>query len=232
MKKIILIAILVSGCFGYPTEWDIELWEQKIENSNLSVYKFDAWGGRDSNVSGLKIIESSKGFTQEDVLKKDEFSFFKSIPNKNSLEVIRTIRKTDESSNEPIEKKSYWIKGIAVNQETYEYNGTVTGICALKSYQFKSFEETRNSLIFYENKSQFVNGESYDRILIPKGNVYLITSKDKRFLERVVYSDLMVFEDEVNNNRVKSCRITKYFYPIDKIKIGDFSDYGIYKPIK
>ena len=69
----ITLLILISGCLGYPTEWDIELWEQKIENSNLSVYKFDAWGGRDSNVSGLKIIESSKGFTQKEVLKEDEF---------------------------------------------------------------------------------------------------------------------------------------------------------------
>ena len=73
MKKSfqLTILILMSGCLDYPTDWDIELWEQKIENSNLSVYKFDAWGGRDSNASGLKIIESSKGFTQKDVLKED-----------------------------------------------------------------------------------------------------------------------------------------------------------------
>ena len=172
----------MSGCLGYPTDWDIELWEQKIENSDFSVYKFDAWGGRDSHVFGLKIIESSKGFTQDDVMKEDEFSFFKSIPNIENLKVIKTIRQTGKNSNKPIEKKSYKIRGITVNRETYEYNGAVTGICTLKSYHFKSFEETRDSLIFYHNKSQFVNGKNYDRISIPKGNVYLMTSKDNQVL--------------------------------------------------
>ena len=222
----------MSGCLGYPTKWEIELWEQKIEDSNLSVYKFDAWGGRGSNVSGLKIIESSKGFTQEDVLKEDEFSFFKSIPNIDNLEVIRTTHHTGKSSNKLLRKKSYQIKGITVNQETYEYTGIVTGICTLKSYYFRSFEETRDSLIFYHNESQFSNGKEHDRISIPKGNVYLMTSKDNQLLARVVYSDLVIFEDDVKSNGIEICRMTKYFDPIDEIKTSEFSDYGIYKPVK
>jgi len=222
----------MSGCFGCPTEWDIQLWEQKIENSNLSICKFDAWGGRDSAVPGFKIIESSKGFTQDDVLKGDEFSYLKSIPNKDSLEVMKIVKPKNGNSNKSINKKSYQIKGIKVNQETYEYNDTVTGICTLKSYYFKSFKETRDSLIFYHNKSKFVNGTNHDRISIPKGNIYLMTSADNQILAKVVYSDLLIFENEKKSNGIKICRMTKHFAPIDEISASEFSDYGIYKPVK
>ena len=228
------VALILSGCFGFPTKWDTELWEQKIEGSNLSIYKFDAWGGRDSHVAGLKIKDSSKGFTQNDVLKGDGFSTFKTIPSKELIEVIKTVRPEngEDNSNIPVSKESFVIEGINLNQETYVYNGTVTGNCILQAFDFQTFEETRDSLIFYDNESQFVNWPGYKRISIPKGNVYLMTSKDNKYVSRVVYEDLLIFDDLTKSKGIQICRHTKYFDPIDSIQISDFSDYGIYKPVK
>lgn len=228
------IALILSGCFGFPTKWNIELWEQKIEDSNLSIYKFNAWGGRDSNVSGLKITDSLKGFTQYDVLKGDDFSSLRAIPNKDLIKAINTVRPEEGelNSNILISDKRFEIEGIIIDKETYRYNGTVSGICTLKSYHFKTYEETRDSLIFYDNDSQFVNEKNYDRISIPKGNVYLMTTKDNKYIVRVVYDDLLIFQDLEKSKGIKICRHAKYFDPIDSIKISDFSDYGIYKPVK
>tara|TARA_R110001592_G_scaffold25765_4_gene97493 strand:- start:1027 stop:1770 length:744 start_codon:yes stop_codon:yes gene_type:complete len=228
------VVLIISGCFDFPTEWDIQLWEQKIEDSNLSIYKFDAWGGRDSNVSGLRIKDSSDGFTQEDVLKGDELSTFRAIPSKSLIQVFNTIRPEngESNSNIAISSKVFEIAGITINQETYRYNGTVSGICNLKSYYFKTFEETRDSLIFYENDSQFVNGTNFNSISIPKGNIYLISSKDNEYVERVVYHDLLIFHNLSTSKGVEICRHVKYFDPMDSIRVSEFSDYGIFKPVK
>jgi len=228
------VVLILSGCFGIPTEWDIEIWEQKIEGSNLSIYKFDAWGGRDTHVAGFKLKDSSKGFTQNDVLNGDGFSALKRIPNKQIVEVIKTIRpeKQQAISNTPVAKESFSKEGVIISQETYLYGGAVIGICVLQSYKFKNFDETRDSLIFYGNESQFVDGPEHKRISIPKGNIYLMTSKDNKYVSRVVYDDILIFEDLTKSHNIQICRHTKFFDPIDTIKISQFSDYGIYKPVK
>jgi len=230
----VFILICIGGCFGFPTKWSIELWEQKIEGSNLSIYKFDAWGGRDTHVAGLKIKESSKGFTQKDVLKGDEFSSLRAIPSKDTIKAINTIRPQngESNSNLPISNIRYEIECVTIDQETYRYDGTVSGNCTLKSYHFKAFEEKRDSLVFYDNDSQFVNGKDFKRISVPKGNVYLMTSKDNKYVARVVYEELLIFEDLIKSKGIKICRHTKYFDPTDSTKVSDFSDYGIYKPVK
>lgn len=227
---LIVISVLIAGCLGCSTDWDIEIWEQKIEHSNLSIYIFDAWGGRDTHVFGLKIKETEKGFTQNDVMKGNEFDYLKSIPNKETIEVLKVIRQSSRNSNIPLSKKNYKIKGINVTQEIYKYNGKPIREHSLKKYKFKTFKETRDSLIFYQNKSQLVNGLDFNRIAIPKGNVYLMAVNQK--LARVVYEDFLILEDEKSNTRNKITTSTKYFSPIDEINISDFSDYGIYKPVR
>ncbi|MEM8897783.1 MAG: hypothetical protein AAGC85_06745, partial [Bacteroidota bacterium] len=227
MRFIALFAfvLLAQSCTGLSSEWDIELWEQKIEGSELSIYQFDAWGGRDSNISGLKIGESERGFTQSDVYVKEDFSYLKSIPNKDTLEVFKIVKPKTKNSNKPTSQKTYQKKGLTIRQESYEYDRSVTGICTLKAYDFQSFEETRDSLIFYKNDSQFVEGKGFDRIAIPKGNVYLMTTRDNKFVARVVYSDLKLFGGGKETRGIKICNMTKYFDPIEELSISKFSDY-------
>lgn len=234
MKKsiyLLSVALILLGC---STEWNMELWEQKIEGSNLSVYKFYAWGGFDTTVSGLKIKDSSIGFTQEDVLKGDGFSAFKTIPNKDLIKVIKTVRppKGVPNSNVPISTENFVIEGININQKSYLYDGSVKEKCTLQAYNFHRFEETRDSLIFFDNESQFVGWKGKDRISIPKGNVYLMTSIDNEYVIRIVYEDILIFEDLTISGGIEICRRTNFFNPIDSIRVSEFSDYGIYKPVK
>ncbi len=60
---IIISFSLVSCGFEKLGDWDIsELYAQKIEGTNKVLYKYDAWGGRDSHVSGFLILDSTKTF--------------------------------------------------------------------------------------------------------------------------------------------------------------------------
>ena len=58
-----------------------------------------------------------------------------------------------------------------------------------------------------------------------------MTSKDNKYVSRVVYEDLLIFEDLTKSKGIKICSHTKYFDPIDSTKVSEFSDYGIYKPV-
>lgn len=242
MKYVALILTLlisISSCMR--TNWSVELWEQKIENSNYSVYKYDAWGGRDTHLAGYKVLDSVDGFKQRDVLESHGFSYLKSIPNRDTITIVSLSRKTGENTIPVLLKSTEYRDFISLimKTNTYEYNGESTKKSFLKSYRFKSFQETRDSLIFFSNRSQFVDGIDYERISIPKGNILLMTSKDNRKVVRIIYEDIVIPYNEEGNDLVegeaankKLYRPTIYFDPIEDIDLSEFSDYGIFKPVK
>jgi len=235
----IIFIVTLSSCIR--TEWSIELWRQKIENSNLSVYKYDAWGGRDSHIAGYKILDSLERFQQEDVLENHGFSFLKSIPNRDKINALSLLRKTADNKIPVILKSIEYQKfgSLTLKTTKYEINGVSSRKSSLRSYHFKSFKETRDSLIFLSNDSQFVNGKNHERISIPKGNIYLMTSKDNKKVLRITYENIIIpdnnegnelLEGEIGTRKVISQTI--YFAPTEDVNLSEFSDYGIYKPVK
>ena len=92
------------------TEWDVAQKRQKIEGSNLSLYAFDAWGGRDTHVPGIIILDSLVGFNQDNVMEGNEITFLKSIPNKDSINVIYVIGDNEVPTIGPIKIKDLAIK--------------------------------------------------------------------------------------------------------------------------
>ncbi|MGH1384368.1 hypothetical protein [Kordia sp.] len=221
---VILLALLCVSCF-LITDWNIELWEQKIENSNYSICKFDAWGGRDSHVSGMKLINSAEGFKQSDVMSGHQISYLTSIPSKHKIDGV--FRNRIGAREKPFPK----IKNAKINIKSYEDFNTVNTKCLYKGYQFKSFKENRNSIIFYSNESVFVDGKDYDEISIPKGNIYIMTDKTNAIVKRITCEEVKFVKDSVTGE-VRVCIDTKYFDPINEIKLSEFTDYGIYKPVK
>ncbi len=217
--------MLVTSCF-YDSTWSIELWEQKIENSNFSVYKFDASGGRDTMVSGMKILNSGRGFKQSDVMNGDKISYLISIPNKNSINGIFRLDRTN------IQDKSFpKIQKVKINITGYkDFEGSKISP-SYEMFKFKSFKETRDNIIFYSNQSTFVNGIDYDSIAIPKGNIYLMTTKNNLKVTRIT-SEKVIFIKGKNSSETEFYTETKVFDPINEIKTTEFSNYGIYKPVK
>lgn len=55
--------LVLSSCGLGLGEWNIsELYAQKIEGTSKILYKYDAWGGRDSHASGYVILDSTEIF--------------------------------------------------------------------------------------------------------------------------------------------------------------------------
>jgi len=224
MRHRIILILMILFCLSCQTKWDVELWRQKIEGSDLSLYKFDAWGGRDTHVPGIIILDSLVGFKQDNVLEGNKITFLKSIPNKDSIKVIYAVRDNEVPTIGP-----YKIKDLAVKTTLCDFSdGTPTG-CLLKCFDFKSFQETRDSLIFFSNTSRFVNEQDFDRISVPKGNLFLMTSNDNKKVAKVTSEKVIMLD---NNKIPKICIARIEFYPIRDIKVTEFSDYGIYKPVK
>ena len=53
----------IYGCNSSLGKWNVdELFAQQIEGSSKLLYKYNAWGGRDSNANGFVILDSPKEF--------------------------------------------------------------------------------------------------------------------------------------------------------------------------
>ncbi len=239
-KSILTFIIIISLTSCIDTNWSIELWRQKIENSNLSVYKYDAWGGRDTQLAGFKVLDSIAGFTQKDIYDNQGFSYLESIPNKDTITVISLSSRTDNNKDVILTSlKETDYKNYILKFKSIEYNKYSSIKTVFENYRFKSFKETRDSLIFFNNKSKFVNGKNHERISIPKGNIYLMTSPDNQTVVRITYDDVKIPTKETGHELQekestpnKLIQSTIYFDPIEEISITEFSNYGIYKPVK
>lgn len=214
MKVLILglISILTLSCSRH---WDFSLWEQKIENSSYSIYKFNASGGRDSMISGIKILDTLKGFSQNDVTTGHKLNYLLSVPTNN--QIIGIYRLDDPSIQS---KKIPNIENFNIDVFGKKDGNKST----LEKYKFKSFNESKDSIVFYKNVSVFIDGVDCDKITLPKGNVYLF-SKDFIYVEEIVVEKIVI----TSSNEI--IYDTKSFIPINKTRISEFSDYGIFKPI-
>src|SRR3954466_15555559 len=87
----ILFGLLFSlyGCgFG---QWKVAgLYVQKIEGTSKLLYKYDAWGGRDSHSSGYVILDSTETF-EVDLNQDLPFYYLMEIPNKKVVEGVSHI---------------------------------------------------------------------------------------------------------------------------------------------
>ena len=89
MKRQIIFSILIFILYGCESpKWNIsELYAQKIEGTSKILYKYDAWGGRDSHVSGFIILDSTKPF-EIDLKNNLSLLNLSEIPNKEKIEGI------------------------------------------------------------------------------------------------------------------------------------------------
>ncbi|WP_066223378.1 hypothetical protein [Formosa haliotis] len=87
IAKIFYLCLIIQlyGCgFG---DWDVTLYEQKIEDSSNVIYEFDAWGGLDSHSAGYVIMDSTKQFKVNSARKLPIY-YLTSLPNKRKIKAI------------------------------------------------------------------------------------------------------------------------------------------------
>lgn len=224
------------GCIPGIGEWDIsELYALKIEGSSKIVYKYDAWGGLDSHVNGYIILDSTDTF-KVNVKEELPLYFLYEIPNKNKITGVthkcdngcEKDYKTFNPNYIPIEIEMISKEKIEIKNIIYQSRGFAERGGGLERFHFDSFKEEKDSLFFYNlDDVESLNGIHLDSLKLKKKMV-LIQQNDSLEVKMLVLEDLRISEKD---NEILS-NITYFLTPKNKIKVGEFSDYGIFKPVR
>jgi len=218
---------LFFGCGS--GEWDTTLYVQKIEGTSKVLYKYNAWGGRDTHLFGYVLLDSTETFKVHK-RKRLPFSYLKEVPNKNYIYGVDfektnldtpTTKETDRIFT-PIENLNIKQDNIDIKVDTYQYSGFLSRSSGYDKYTFESFKETRDSLFFYNLKPTLVDAKKLHSLKFKKRNI-VISQNDKN--EIIAINDLKISD---SNNEIFSNR-TYSLIPKNTIKSGSFSDYGIFK---
>lgn len=232
---LLMLAVLSwQGC-GLG-EWEMTgLYAQKIEGTSKVLYKYSAWGGRDSHAFGFVLLDSTETF-RVDVSRNLTFMHLWGIPRRTLVKGV-SFRVDDGSSGAnydktaaiftPIWEEQTEGEGIRVVDQVYQYKGFSERVRGLGRFQFERFRETRDSLFFYNlDDVESANSQHLDSLKIGKGEVILDQDKDGRVV-RVTVEDLVFAE---NSGEIVAGR-TYFLTPKQRISPDAFSDYGIFKEV-
>jgi hypothetical protein len=135
-------------------EWTVsELYVKKIRETSNVIYRYEAWGGRDSQAFGYRILDSTEVFKVE--LENDlPFSYLENILDKNTILGISHICENSCGENykntkpifTPIKVENVKLKNINIEHKIYQYKGFTERSKILARYQFEEFKETQDSV--------------------------------------------------------------------------------------
>lgn len=208
------------------SNWDITLYEQKIEGTSKALYKYDAWGGRDSHVFGYAILDTNKTFTISGIseLPIDKLN---GIPNSKVINAIERNWPAEEAglSFEPMD--SYEIENTGMTISIIKYQRK--GLEAKQGggwYDYSTFKETRDSLEFYDlYDSKTIHHTRIDTLKVRKGNVIIQQDENKEIIE-IIIENLELSKNGTNHLMANR---TYFLKPKKTTKSDQFSDYGIFK---
>ncbi len=234
---IIISFSLVSCGFEKLGDWDIsELYAQKIEGTNKVLYKYDAWGGRDSHVSGFLILDSIKEF-EIDLKNTLPFYNLSSIPNKSKIEGVKhecfnscseEYYKTEPIFS-PMKIENSKSEGLNIETKIYQYRGLSEKDKGLRGdFIFEEFVETKDSIYFFNlQEEKYVDNKHLNELKLKKGEVYLSENEAGEITKIVINQTTL---NPLNNEIIEA--LTYFLMPNNKIKTSDFSDRGIFKEVK
>jgi len=229
-KTIIIIATVFLN-MSCDRSWKIsDLFVQKIENSSKVIYKYDAWGGRDSYIFGYTILDSTQVFDINNV-ESLPFQYFETIPTKQNISGVDCEELDDQIAPNktfiPLKIKDSEEKGIKIKTKIFQNEGFVIRNQGYKRYQFETFKESRDSIFFYNlNDVVSFEPEHLDILKFKKTNIFIRT-KSSSIVSTISIEDLKLSpKDEIISN------IRYDLTPKNKTDIRSFSNTGIFKQVK
>ena len=242
MKSKFFFFTIISFCllscgFEKLGDWDIsELYAQKIEGTSKILYKYDAWGGRDSHVYGFIILDSTKTF-KIDLNNTLALYNLSEIPNKLKIEGVKhecynscaeQYYKT-EPIFLPMKIDNSQSDGLNIETKIYQYRGLTEKDRGLRGdFVFEKFTETKDSIYFFNLKEEkYVDNKQLNELKIKKGEVYLNENETGEITKIIINQTTL---NPRNNEIIET--LTYFLTPNNKIKSSDFSDRGIFKEVK
>lgn len=229
-KSFLFITVLFLN-MSCDFSWKIsELFVQKIENSSKVIYKYDAWGGRDSYKFGYAILDSTDVFDINNV-ESIPFQYFESIPTKQNISGVIPKELDDQITPNkifiPLKIKDSEEKGIKIRAKIFQNEGFSLRNQGYKQYQFKTFKESRDSIFFYNlNDIKSLEPEHLDILKFKKTNIFIRT-KASNIVSTILIEDLKLSQ---KNEIISNIRYD--LTPKNKTKISSFSNIGIFKQVK
>lgn len=233
MNKIAIFIGFLALMNSCKFSWDIgALYAQKIENSSKVIYKFDAFGRRDSHQYGFIIYDENEKF-EVDIKKKLPFYELSEIPNQLKIEGISNEHPDLENDNakpifKPMKIQKTNEEGIEIENKIYQYNGYSERNKAYRTFEFENFKETSDSLIFYNlNDKKSIDETHWDKLKIRKGEVYLLLN-DFNYVQSIQISGAYI---NPKTNELDSV-VHYHLTPKEPMKSISFSERGIFRSIK
>ena len=227
------ILISIMGC-GLGA-WNVtELYYQKIEGTSKLLYKYEAWGGRDSRMAGYLILDSNESF-EVDPLKNLPFSYLQGISSNSVISGVSHIclNSCGEKYKDaipiyiPIKKEESEKEGFKVINFIFQYKGFAQTSGLSEFYQFENFKEMKDSLFFYNlDDVEGVNGKHLDALKLKKTDIYLQQRKDHT-INKIIVEEMIL---ENSTNQIVSHR-RFHLTPKQNIYSDAFSNYGIFKEV-
>ncbi|MFH6968595.1 hypothetical protein [Flavobacterium sp. FlaQc-28] len=229
-KSFLFITVLFLN-MSCDFSWKIsELFVQKIENSSKVIYKYDAWGGRDSYKFGYAILDSTDVFDINNI-ESIPFQYFESIPTKQNISGVIPEEPDDQITPNkifiPLKIKDSEEKGIKIRAKIFQNEGFSLRNQGYKQYQFETFKESRDSIFFYNlNDIKSLEPEHLDILKFKKTNIFIRT-KASNIVSTILIEDLKLSQ---KNEIISNIRYD--LTPKNKTKISSFSNIGIFKQVK
>ena len=224
--KIVCYGFFIILCGCKPGEWDITLFEQKIAGTSKAIYKYNAWGGRDSHLFGYAILDTTQKFTIAGI-NKLPINKLNGIPSKFCINAIERNWPDKENgiSFKPIDSYELADHGLNISILKYQRNGLREKGKGTIWFDYSEFKETRDSLEFYDLcNSKSVHHSRLDTLKVKKGNIIIGIANN--LVTEIIVENLELSNDGTNtliSNR------TYFLKPKKTTKSDEFSDYGIFK---
>ena len=228
--KFTFYTFLLFTIVSCKPSWDLsELYVQKIENTSKVIYKYDAWGGRDSHIFGIVILDSTENFDINNV-EPLPFNVLETIPTK---ELVIGINIDDSDYNNTPNEIHKPIKITIDNQDKFkiktkifQYKGYANRSGGLGTYEFEKFTETHDSIFFYNlDEVESMKPEHLSTLKFKKTNITIRKTKQNNVLQIDIEDLKLTKNDEILSN------ITYFLKPKKQININAFSNVGIFKEV-
>jgi len=226
---LVTLLTLLTSC---ENKWDtVELFAQKIDGTSKILYKYEAWGGRDTCVWGFIIYDSTEVFRVP--IDRIPIRRLQTIPSKNGFTAI-VMEETDFEKPTvspvftPLAIKKINENGVLITLKTYQFEGLSNREQGYESYQFESFRETRDSIFFYNlDDVESMEPTHLDILKLRKPNVF-IRQDTLNAVDEITIEDLQIkrITNEIISSKTYSLK------PKTKMKSDRFSDYGIFKKVR
>lgn len=235
------LLLIFTGCGdrGYKVT---TVHRQKIKNSTKAIFNYQAWSTlNDGAKYGYAVLDENDSVHIAEIERKS-FRLFSRPPSKDSIFVINF---KGNQSKPSIVTRDFKVrefekyKGFTIQKDTYKFKLRQDKL----TYHFADFKETDSHLkILGIDKIHLDLPFDKNEINFLKGNIKLIESKSQKgYLKQIEIQYLLLNSfcsgaiDNITIIRTKTAfhgHIQFVFIPTRPIKIADFSDIGIYKPIK